>query len=305
MARIRTIKPEFFTSEDIVEMEPLARLLYIALWCEADKEGRFAWKPKTFKMRYLPADTCDIDAICDALLTRGLVCLYGDGLAVIPSFKNHQHINPREKDSVFPSPGSEELTRAPRVNDASVTRREEGRKEGKGKEGREGNLSEPSPDAPPIDPDAELAGDTPTPEAIEKRTRRRGTEEDEKCARWLYGQLLNVLPSAKEPNWNGWSDDVRLMREVDKRTHHEICELFLWATKDAFWCRNILSPSKLREKWDQLQVVRQMPTARSGAAAKPSAYQVAHIDHSETDRLMAEDMARRGTTMPADGNLEF
>lgn len=143
------------------------------------------------------------------------------------------------------------------------------------------------------------------PESTEKRTRRRGSEEDEKCARWLYGQLLNVLPSAKEPNWNGWSDDVRLMREVDKRTHHEICELFLWATKDAFWCRNILSPSKLREKWDQLQVVRQMPAARPGTAAKPSAYQVAHIDHSETDRLMAEDMARRGTTMPADGNLEF
>ena len=91
MARIRTIKPEFFTSEDIVELEPLARLLYIALWCEADKEGRFSWKPKTFKMRYLPADETNIDALCDALLTRGLVCLYGENLAFIPSFTQHQH----------------------------------------------------------------------------------------------------------------------------------------------------------------------------------------------------------------------
>ena len=93
MARIRTIKPEFFTSEDIVEIDPLASLLYIALWCEADKEGRLIWKPKTFKMRYLPADSCDIDALCDALLTRQLVVLYGDGLAVIPTFREHQHIN--------------------------------------------------------------------------------------------------------------------------------------------------------------------------------------------------------------------
>jgi hypothetical protein len=131
MARIRTIKPEFFTSEDIVELEPLARLLYIALWCEADKEGRLAWKPKTFKMRYLPIDGCDIDALCDALLTRGLIVTYGDGLAYIPSFKNHQHINPREKDSVLPAPTQEMLTREPRVNDASVTDREEGRKERK------------------------------------------------------------------------------------------------------------------------------------------------------------------------------
>lgn len=139
MARIRTIKPEFFTSEDIVELEPLARLLYIALWCEADKEGRLSWKPKTFKMRYLPADNTDIDALCDALVTRGLVVLYGDGLAYIPTFKDHQHINPREKVSNLPEPTPENTTRPSRVNDASVTHREEGRKdigrEGKGKEG--------------------------------------------------------------------------------------------------------------------------------------------------------------------------
>ena len=63
MARIRTIKPEFFTSEDIVSLSPLARLLYVALWCEADKEGRLVWKPLTFKLRYLPADDCDIKAV--------------------------------------------------------------------------------------------------------------------------------------------------------------------------------------------------------------------------------------------------
>lgn len=104
MARIRTIKPDFFTSEDIVELEPMARLLYIALWCEADREGRMAWKPRTFKMRYLPGDDCDIDALCDALVKRGLVCLYGDGLAFIPSFGAHQHVNPREAKSVLPDP---------------------------------------------------------------------------------------------------------------------------------------------------------------------------------------------------------
>lgn len=133
MARIRTIKPEFFTSEDIVELDPMARLLYIALWCEADKEGRFSWKPKTFKMRYFPADNCDIDALSDALVTRGLVCLYGDALAFIPSFKDHQHINPREKNSVLPDP----FNASPRVDDASVTvKAHAGRKEGKEGKGK-------------------------------------------------------------------------------------------------------------------------------------------------------------------------
>lgn len=145
MARIRTIKPEFFTSEDIVELDPLGRLLYIALWCEADKEGRLSWKPKTFKMRYLPADQCDIDALCDALVTRGLVVLYGDGLAFIPAFKDHQHINPREKESTYPEPTDELIndacaTRAPRVSDETVTvKARAGRKEGK--EGKDKHAS--------------------------------------------------------------------------------------------------------------------------------------------------------------------
>jgi len=104
MARIRTIKPEFFTSEDIVSLEPLARLLYIALWCEADREGRLLWKPRTFKMRYLPADDCDVEAICSQLVAAQLVKLYGDGCAWIPKFGQHQHLNPRESVSALPEP---------------------------------------------------------------------------------------------------------------------------------------------------------------------------------------------------------
>lgn len=112
MARIRTIKPEFFTSEDIVSLSPLARLLYIALWCEADKEGRLNWKPKTFKMRYLPGDRCDIDALCNELVSVGVVVLYGEGLAHIPGFSKHQHVNPRESKSDLPEPPTH-VERAP------------------------------------------------------------------------------------------------------------------------------------------------------------------------------------------------
>lgn len=133
MARIRTIKPEFFTSEDIVSLSPMARLLYIALWCEADREGRMLWKPQTFKLRYLPADNCDVSALCAELVEAGLVRLYGDGLAYIPAFSDHQHINPRETPSSLPEPDASPRvrTRQPRDSDA------QGGREGKGKEGKE------------------------------------------------------------------------------------------------------------------------------------------------------------------------
>lgn len=137
MARIRTIKPEFFTSEDIVSLSPMARLLYIALWCESDREGRLIWRPRTFKIRYLPADDCDIEALCSELVAAQLVKLYGDGFAWIPKFGLHQHLNPREAASTLPDPHAC-VTRAPRVHHATVTKETrdsdaQGGREGKGR----------------------------------------------------------------------------------------------------------------------------------------------------------------------------
>lgn len=153
MARIRTIKPEFFTSEDIVALSALARLLYIATWCEADKEGRLAWKPKTLKMRYFPADTCDIDVLCQELLSADLLVLYGNGLAYIPKFRQHQHINARESESQLPDPHASP-TRKARVPHASHTRIDAPHtcmEEGKGREGNEeGRVDDASPTPPPV-----------------------------------------------------------------------------------------------------------------------------------------------------------
>lgn len=131
MARIRTIKPEFFTSEDIVELSTFARLLYIAVWCEADREGRLTWKPKTFKLRYFPADDVDMVALCQELTDRGLVVLYGDGLAYVPTFLDHQHVNPRESASTLPDPHASTRVKhaSARVSDTQVGR--------EGKEGKE------------------------------------------------------------------------------------------------------------------------------------------------------------------------
>lgn len=136
MARIRTIKPEFFTSEDIVSVTPLARLFYVSLWCEADREGRLEWKPGTFKMRYLPGDACDVNQLAEELTGRGLIVLYevdGKRYAEIPTFAKHQVINNRESESTLPSRADATTTRAPRVKAARGSR-ESGRE---GKEGKE------------------------------------------------------------------------------------------------------------------------------------------------------------------------
>jgi hypothetical protein len=140
MAYLRTIKQTFFTSEDIVGLSPAARLLYIGLWLEADREGRFAWKPRAFKLRYLPTDEVDIEAVGQELLARQLVVRYGDGLAHIPSFTTHQRPNAREAASALPAPDAC-LHPSPRVEtpvttgESSVREVKERKEEGKGRDG--------------------------------------------------------------------------------------------------------------------------------------------------------------------------
>jgi hypothetical protein len=106
MARIRTIKPEFFSSEDIVVLPALTRLLYQALWCEADREGRLEYKPVNLKIRYFPMDNCDINQMLEELEQRGHIVRYGANgeYAYIPNFLKHQHINNKEAASRLPEP---------------------------------------------------------------------------------------------------------------------------------------------------------------------------------------------------------
>ncbi|MET4210508.1 hypothetical protein [Bradyrhizobium sp. LA2.1] len=147
MARIRSIKPEFFRHEALYEAErdtglPL-RIAYSGLWTAADREGRFRWSPRQLKLDCLPYDDVDFSRVLDALTTRGFIVRYaveGKEYGCIPSWHQHQVINNREKASDLPAPNENNtLTREARVDDAPTTPLEQTQGEGKGKEGeREG-----------------------------------------------------------------------------------------------------------------------------------------------------------------------
>lgn len=143
MARIRTIKPEFFRHEALYEAEqetglPL-RIAFAGLWTAADREGRFRWAPRQLKLDCLPYDDADFSRVLDALMTRGFIVKYAVDSKYyghIPSWKQHQVINNREKPSDLPSPNEiNTLTREARVDDASATPLKQVQVEGKGKEG--------------------------------------------------------------------------------------------------------------------------------------------------------------------------
>jgi hypothetical protein len=111
MARSRSISPGFFRHRELFEAEresglPL-RVAYAGLWCAADREGRFRWRPWDLKLDVLPYEDVDFGAVLTALETAGFLRRYvvaDQVYGVIPQFTNHQRPHPRESPSKLPSP---------------------------------------------------------------------------------------------------------------------------------------------------------------------------------------------------------
>jgi hypothetical protein len=94
VAKIRGVKPEFWTDEDIVELTPLARLLYIGLWNYACDNGHLEDRPKQIKMRVLPGDDCSVADLLRELDEKGRIDRSG-GWIVVPNLTEHQRIDKR------------------------------------------------------------------------------------------------------------------------------------------------------------------------------------------------------------------
>lgn len=107
MARARNIKPSFFTNDDLAEIDPLGRLLFIALWTMADRQGRLEDRPRRIKAEALPYDDADVDALLDALHERGFILRYvmsGNRYIQVCAFTKHQNPHVKEAPSTIPAP---------------------------------------------------------------------------------------------------------------------------------------------------------------------------------------------------------
>ncbi|WJE51140.1 hypothetical protein QRE66_17715 [Bacillus cereus] len=88
----------------------------------------------------------------------------------------------------------------------------------------------------------------------QKISRHKFQTCDINAANYLFEKIRGNNPKHKKPNLNSWANDFRLMREIDCRDSQEIKDVIDWCQNDAFWKGNILSPKKLRGKFDQLTI---------------------------------------------------
>lgn len=99
MARIRTIKPEFWEDEKLAKLPVHARLLFIGTWNFADDNGALLANPVLMKSHIFPYEDIGISTISewiDMLVENGMLIrttYNGKDYLVIRKFLIHQKIN--------------------------------------------------------------------------------------------------------------------------------------------------------------------------------------------------------------------
>ena len=132
--RARNLKPGFFRNEYLSNLDPLARLLFVGLWCLADREGRLEDRPGKIKIEVLPSDDCDVEQMLEDLarpqgpngerfIRRYLV--EGKRCIQVLNFLRHQNPHIREAASLLPAPpvevdATQRASNAPILHQAST-----------------------------------------------------------------------------------------------------------------------------------------------------------------------------------------
>ena len=262
MPRIRSLKPDFFTDEDLAEHPFWVRILFEGLWCQADREGRLEDRPKKLKAVIFPYDSLEIEAGLQLLTQKKrhsprhepFIIRYeaeGNRYIQVINFEKHQSPQTTEQPSKIPSCENAKMV-------------EEQFKNGLGEVPK---LSQPNTK-------------TLNPKPLNLKPKKTSDLDDERLAQLLIELMLKNNPESSiikhltPPRRFEWVEAARLMRERDGKTTEEIGAVIRFSQEDDFWKTNILSMPKLRDKWDQLWL-----KARNRGG---SGYQVSQIGKSET-----------------------
>lgn len=106
MARIRTIKPEFWTDEIIVQLPFQARLLFIGIWNFADDHGAIEESADRLRMQVFPGEpSLDVDELIDLLVTADLLERFqneeGKRVVQVRNWQKHQKVDNPGKSRVL------------------------------------------------------------------------------------------------------------------------------------------------------------------------------------------------------------
>ncbi|QPK81137.1 hypothetical protein G7Y41_08870 [Schaalia sp. ZJ405] len=244
--RIRTIKPEFWTSPDISSLPIEDRLLFIGLWSYVDDNGVGRGEEELIRASLFPFDTLSESSVrvhggLMRLFSSNLITLYrveNRPYVYINTWEKHQKIN-RPSKPRFPRPDAENATLteysvSPHANYTLGTgeQRNRGTEEQRKLEANASNVSE-----------------------IDKPAR---DDVDRICQ--SMAQSVNRRTGKTPTITKTWQTSARLMLDRDSIPEADIHAAIAWVENNDFWRANVLSMPKLREKYQQLRLQAERDT---------------------------------------------
>ena len=249
--RIRSIKPEFWTSTAISSLAIEDRLLFIGLWSYVDDNGVGLDRLSLIATDLFPDDVERDPRDTFARVQRGLSNLSEAGriaryavenrdYLAIANWSEHQRIDKPAK-ARYPLPTRDDAV----IRDTLATPSRDLRETPSTGAGEQGNRGT-----------GEQTSSSPIADAIR--------EDVEALCEHLASRIEGN--GSKQPTVGKlWRDQARLLLDLDKRTPEEAHRLIDWCQDDAFWMANIQSMAKFRQKFDQLRLQSQ----RAAGAATP------------------------------------
>lgn len=158
MARIRTIKPEFWTSGDIMNLSRDARLMFIGLWNFCDDAGNHVSNARTIRAEIFPGDddigSATVRRLLEECSANNLISFYEAGGRPYIHVNGWRHQKIERPNIKHPPMSTGNQLDAPRFADQSPTNRrliaDPSPPEGKGREGKVIGKEITPPDIPPL-----------------------------------------------------------------------------------------------------------------------------------------------------------
>jgi hypothetical protein len=251
MARIRSIKPGFGTSEAIAHLSLGCELHFAKLWTYADDEGRGLDNARLIKGAIWPLrDEVDVDQVEDwqgELARAGRIVRYeaiGKRYFQVVNWDEHQKPQ-HPKASEYPPPPVENAhDGAP-----SAPESENGlRPAPEPSHEADRKPHEASPKKPPVVVVGE--GEGVGEGDVESDT--DGADVTRLCDR--LADAIEANGSRRPVVGKTWLEACDRMLRLDGRTPEQVERAIDWCQADEFWRANVLSMPKLRDKFDQMRL---------------------------------------------------
>ncbi|MDO5804277.1 MAG: hypothetical protein Q4P35_04055, partial [Clostridia bacterium] len=102
----------------------------------------------------------------------------------------------------------------------------------------------------------------------------------------LKGVNKNIKVPSSLKNKQKWATEIHRLINIDGKNREEVCKVIAFATKDDFWCSNILSPTSLRKHFDRLNIKMQKSKQNNNNVCESQAV-------SETEKMLEERRRER------------